>query len=303
MPLTRHDAFGYESSLPASRPGYWSGFLGGFKNTAMYIGRGAVIAAVAAASPFIIANNAKAAEPDPNVPLTFRVNSDYSNVSKLADYNAVQQIGLNSMPRGLIVFEDETTIVPPGWRIWFLDDGTKPQNWDESITFLAGLQPMGVVNTNSSGLYSFIAGPAIQGDEPGTYDVDEGATVGKFLTLVGQNLGDNSFYEAGFTSGTMMTNGFQQVINKRHDILIDRNKKYTPCGDWQHLPPVGDLNQDCVVDFADLEILEYYWLVDCTDPNSCGGADLYPDDANTVNFLDYSVLAQHWNECTDPNCE
>jgi len=51
--------------------------------------------------------------------------------------------------------------------------------------------------------------------------------------------------------------------------------------------PDGDINLDCIVDYWDLQQMTDEWLDDL-DPNS----DL--DDDNDVNFNDFAVLANHW---------
>lgn len=170
------------------------------------------------AAAFLVTATAAA---NTTVPPTLRIDPSYNNISDLTGYDAVPQIGLNSTTWGLLTFED-SSIVPVGWRVWFLDDGTKPLGWDDGTEFLTGLQPMGVVDSTGSGQYNFVVGRALQGDKSGTNSTDEGATIGTFLTLVGQDLSDNSFYEAAFTSGGMMTGGFYQAVNERHDIMIDR---------------------------------------------------------------------------------
>jgi hypothetical protein len=61
---------------------------------------------------------------------------------------------------------------------------------------------------------------------------------------------------------------------------------------WPSCPP-GDLDNNCFVDSGDLRILALNWL----QPTSCsdsGCPDLYID--NFVNFLDFSVLAENWNQ-------
>ena len=69
------------------------------------------------------------------------------------------------------------------------------------------------------------------------------------------------------------------------------------CGDQNHPYPVGDLDHNCRVNWADFAIFASHWLQSpCTDPNWCGGADL--DNSSQVNWDDFAIFAAHWLECT-----
>jgi hypothetical protein len=81
------------------------------------------------------------------------------------------------------------------------------------------------------------------------------------------------------------------------DVVVTANSPI--CGDANHLPPTGDLNQDCHVTFADFALLADQWLSSCTGPNWCNGADL--KQVGTVNFEDLKALVSNWLNCTDPN--
>jgi len=59
------------------------------------------------------------------------------------------------------------------------------------------------------------------------------------------------------------------------------------------LQPVGDINDDCVVDESDLEIMANEWLDTATEEVTLV-ADL--DDDGDVDFGDYAVLASSWLE-------
>jgi hypothetical protein len=57
----------------------------------------------------------------------------------------------------------------------------------------------------------------------------------------------------------------------------------------------GDLNHDCMVDYADLGLLAAHWLEqDCLYNGWCYEADLNYD--GKVDFLDFALFAQHWLE-------
>jgi len=94
------------------------------------------------------------------------------------------------------------------------------------------------------------------------------------------------------TTGTSGLNGFYDNITVTSGESI--------CGDAGHLPPIGDLSQDCYVNFKDVEIFVGQWLATgCVTPGWCSGADL-SHDAN-VKFNDFATLAANWMDCTDPN--
>jgi len=159
---------------------------------------------------------------------------------------------LNVTIRGLLMFEDGITIVPSGWRLFVLDDGTKPSGWDSGTTFIDGLQPIGILDVNGSGLYTFNISKALQGEMDETPTVDEGATYGTFLSLIGQHLSDNTFFAARFTNGDMLSQGFHQAYNEKNDILIDRTQPVPALS-----PPLyGDANLDGIVDASDYMIVK-----------------------------------------------
>lgn len=63
------------------------------------------------------------------------------------------------------------------------------------------------------------------------------------------------------------------------------------CGSWGYLP--ADINKDCIVDINDLVLFSASWLQDSEL------IDLTKDEF--VNNDDYSILADTWLECTDPD--
>jgi hypothetical protein len=63
--------------------------------------------------------------------------------------------------------------------------------------------------------------------------------------------------------------------------------------------PVGDLNNDCIVDMNDLSLFAVQWLNNgCAAALWCGGSDMNNDDL--VNFSDYAMLAGHWLQTSSP---
>ncbi len=80
-------------------------------------------------------------------------------------------------------------------------------------------------------------------------------------------------------------------------------RAYTPaiCGDALHQPPVGDLSGDCRVTLEDLVLFAQEWLeVDCAAIQHCYGADL--NFNGSVNYPDYVMLENHWQDCSAPEC-
>lgn len=69
----------------------------------------------------------------------------------------------------------------------------------------------------------------------------------------------------------------------------------------------SDINGDCYVDYADLEIIADNWLrTDCNEDNNwCNGAGYWTSDVGNVDFIDFNGLAWEWMQCNnpeDPNC-
>ena len=61
----------------------------------------------------------------------------------------------------------------------------------------------------------------------------------------------------------------------------------------------ADLNNDCYVDWTDLDIFADQWLASgCGEPDWCDGADF--DQSQDVNFVDFSIFASEWWECGNP---
>jgi hypothetical protein len=64
------------------------------------------------------------------------------------------------------------------------------------------------------------------------------------------------------------------------------------CGDYKRPFAAGDINRDCSVGYADLDILRRNWLESVEGGDGeVQDADLYKDSDNVINFRDYAVLA------------
>jgi hypothetical protein len=281
LPLTRHGAFGYESSLPASRPGYWSGFLESVKDAAKYAGKSIVILGAAAAAALAMADNAYA-QP---IPDDFRLDPNYTNVGELDKYTSVRRVpgSFYAQPFG-DVYDAEGHQLVEWMELIFVDAGTKPTDWDPCTPFLEGGQLVGQIFTN--GKYDFRAlkygNPkdtpyqysdfGIYSDKSSTHNIDEGATLCDHTTIIARRLDDNKRYECYFSSGTLadppIGSGYQYGVTSKCDIQItDTEIPFVPtCGFHGYPYPEGDLNHDCNVDFTDFAIMANKWM-DCAAPD------------------------------------
>jgi hypothetical protein len=62
--------------------------------------------------------------------------------------------------------------------------------------------------------------------------------------------------------------------------------------------PTRDFNEDTKVDVADFAIFASYWqVVDCNDPNQCGGTDL--DTDGNVDSMDLTLFMDYWLNSTE----
>lgn len=74
------------------------------------------------------------------------------------------------------------------------------------------------------------------------------------------------------------------------------------CGDAFHPIPDGDIDRNCRVDLNDLAWLSAAWMrQDCTEPDSCGGAD-YESPAGTVGMAELLEMADNWLLCIMEGC-
>jgi hypothetical protein len=73
------------------------------------------------------------------------------------------------------------------------------------------------------------------------------------------------------------------------------------CGDPLHLPPVGDLYEDCRVNFLDFAVFANAWLSSEGDGDWNQACNFEPKD-NVIDTLDLRILADHWLECTSSEC-
>ena len=97
---------------------------------------------------------------------------------------------------------------------------------------------------------------------------------------------------------------FGHYISGYYDNIVvtsepDETNAPVCCGDANHPYPIGDLNQDCYVNWQDLEKFADRWLVSCAGPGWCSGADMGKDAG--VNLNDLAAIGANWLSCTDPN--
>jgi hypothetical protein len=73
-------------------------------------------------------------------------------------------------------------------------------------------------------------------------------------------------------------------------IYVDDIRLYIPRCLPNLLKPLADFTNDCIVDYADLDIMAEQWLTSGSNLE----ADVYYD--NNVNLKDYTILADTWLE-------
>ncbi|MFH1882915.1 MAG: dockerin type I domain-containing protein [Planctomycetota bacterium] len=124
-----------------------------------------------------------------------------------------------------------------------------------------------------------------------------GMTVAQMITAY-----DGSAGGTGFDIGVLGLEWIQYVRiqddpNSNATTEIDAIADVSCCGDYKHPYPVGDLNQDCKVDYDDFGILIQYWLVEISGPNDPAViADINED--GIVNIDDWILIFDNWMECT-----
>jgi hypothetical protein len=87
---------------------------------------------------------------------------------------------------------------------------------------------------------------------------------------------------------------------------VSNNVDFNPwlaacCGDPLHLLPVGDLTNDCRVNFFDFAICARAWLSIEGDGNWNPACNFAAQD-NAINMNDLAVFVSHWLECTSSEC-
>jgi len=90
----------------------------------------------------------------------------------------------------------------------------------------------------------------------------------------------------------------EQYTGEKHNIDWDYYQLLTTTTEDFTISQACDLDEDCDVDFLDFSLFAQHWLEEgCTEPDWCGGADLTKDEPNgIVNILDLKVFSEHWLE-------
>lgn len=86
-------------------------------------------------------------------------------------------------------------------------------------------------------------------------------------------------------------------------------EQYTKLPDWDYyqlltteeedfqIEQTADFDDDCDVDFLDFSLFAQHWLQEgCTEPDWCGGADLVHDANVVVDMLDLMEFTRNWLE-------
>ncbi|PKL48086.1 MAG: hypothetical protein CVV39_04885 [Planctomycetes bacterium HGW-Planctomycetes-1] len=88
---------------------------------------------------------------------------------------------------------------------------------------------------------------------------------------------------------------------------VSDNVDYSPwlavcCGDPLHKYPVGDLSNDCRVNFRDFAAFASAWLSSEGDGNWNPICNFESGDSD-IDMLDLDIFASHWLECTASQCD
>lgn len=221
------------------------------------------------------------------VPEEFRIYNNYANVAVLADYNdiPIPNRSIRAQPQGSVTFSDGND-VPEGWKLWFLDQGQKPENWP-STPFYPAKQVIGITDILPGG-YNFRLpyDHYIYGDKFNPPDgVDEGAQEYEPITILAQDP-NNKFYECAFISGPLM-NGFQFGRSENDITVCNPNELPNHNAGWR-----------------ELEKIAYWWLSnDCNDvvywsgidPNFCYCEEMDADWDGDIDFIDFAHFARFWH--------
>lgn len=163
------------------------------------------------------------------VPDDFRVGTDFSNATDLLNYDDMGNLSGDELnPWGFLRDTNGDHILNGNYRMWFLDEGIKPGIWDSGVTFIEGLQVIGMVGVHGDGYgtdYNVNLGKGLFANElPTDYpstpdDADEGAVSdNEVISVLAHNLDNGNLYEAYFTAGETKYVDF--FGNGQHDITI-----------------------------------------------------------------------------------
>ena len=88
-------------------------------------------------------------------------------------------------------------------------------------------------------------------------------------------------------------------------VLMDTDKTVTAVfvptrqrGDQCHPYLPADLYKDCQVNWMDFAVFAECWLLTCSSPHWCDGADM--NQSGLVDWGDFAVFAASWLDCKDP---
>ena len=104
------------------------------------------------------------------------------------------------------------------------------------------------------------------------WEIDYVVGVSSYTLTVGDNStvlsGSSYMVDPNATQAAMfiLDGGGPNVQNLLDDVLVVSVAAEGVCGDYEHPYPVGDLDQNCLVDIADIAMLAERWLL-CTHPD------------------------------------
>ena len=152
--------------------------------------------------------------------------------------------------------------------------------------------------------WSDATNPTLPLDPSLSFDSFDGNSVAEIALVYGESAGGTGF-DINDLSLPTDANGIKWIEYVRIDNPVDSGK--TPeidafsdvscCGDYKNPFPVGDLSQDCQIDYQDILIMQSFWLdeiIDGDDPAKI--ADISGD--GIVDFLDYTLLNGNWGKRT-----
>jgi len=131
------------------------------------------------------------------------------------------------------------------------------------------------------------------------------------LPISGFDVESGSIYRTSRTENCIRVGAFDVntplTLPARSITTVALTKKIIPPVNCQQVQDFdyrlsADLNSDCYVDFADLQIMTENWLaaspIDIPPPGH--SPDIHSDSDSIINLLDFAELAAQWLICNDP---
>jgi hypothetical protein len=111
------------------------------------------------------------------------------------------------------------------------------------------------------------------------------------------NLDANTWYEWDLTPVISGNGLYSFALTSQVDLVYrkisTKDSAYAPVLEIVHDGNPPDINGDGNINFEDYEVIAWHWLLPCTDPNWCEGADL--DLSGLVDWQDVKTFTQSWD--------